>query len=703
MGKPDQLDRDPSEKYDAILIGAGGAGMCLLLSMHESGWLRDKRLLVIEPDGKSQNDRTWCFWAKVEDPIVRSLEAIPMSNWGQAWAGGQNQPLDPYSYYHLRSADLYRYIKDLIVRYPEVQWLSAQADAVGETTSGVWVRAEGQIYWAGHVFDSRLRPEQLNNLQNGQTLWQSFVGWRIRQASPMDAPGAIRLMDFGIAQDEATQFIYVVPTSSCEALVEVTRFGVAPIEERRAEQLLSAWLEGRSSRYEVLERESGCIPMSQALNASAPQHPIEARIIPIGTAAGAVKASTGYALRRMFDHARGITTALIQGTPLPTPRTAPRFAFYDTLLLHLLIVRPALGKIIFERLFKRVCLKRVLTFLDEKSTVWQDISLLLSLPMRPFLQALFQIYTRAPYAWVSWPAKLQAGAATVGLAILAWIFQWIAPAALERIAPPLLLAGMIFPGIPHGALDHCLSMAGRLQGRRLWRFIATYVGIMALVLAIWKLSPLLGLGVFLLYSAWHFGETDLRDWGAFRPYLALIYGIALLAFLLAVHPTELEYYLRALGLDLPVQLSPVLLQATAAVGLAGIVGIGILTPPAGRRAWLHTAIVLLIGAWLPLIVAFGLYFIGLHSLRSWLHLRSGLQTTTPALLKMATPFSLGAFALFGGLLALDRLADLPFEGILPAMFVFLAAVSAPHIWFMHNFYQNARATGEKNSSPANYR
>lgn len=703
MGKPDQLDRDPSEKYDAILVGAGGAGMCLLLSMHESGWLRDKQLLVIEPDSKSQNDRTWCYWAKDEAPIVRSLGPLSVHHWDKAWAGGRLQPLAPYRYYHLRSADLYHFVKNLIGRYPEVQWLSARADAVGETASGAWVRAEGRVYRAGYVFDSRLRPDQLASLHSGQTLWQSFVGWRIRLSSPLDTPDALRLMDFDIAQDEATQFIYVLPTSSCEALVEITRFGVAPIEERRAEQLLSAWLAGRSSRYEVFEKETGCIPMSQALNPSAHRHQIGDRIIPIGTAAGAVKASTGYAMRRMFDHARGITTALIQGTPLPTPRTAPRFAFYDTLLLYLLIVRPALGKIIFERLFRRVRLRRVLTFLDEKSTVWQDISLLLSLPVRPFLQALFQIYTRAPYARVSWPAKIQTGAATVGLAILAWIFQWIAPAALEQIAPPLLLAGMIFPGIPHGALDHCLSMAGRLQGRRLWRFIATYVGIMALVLAIWKLSPLLGLGVFLLYSAWHFGETDLRDWGAFRSYLALIYGIAVLAFLLAVHPTELEYYLRALGLDLPAQLSPVLLQATAAVGLAGIVGIGMLTPPAGRRAWLHTALVLLIGAWLPLIVAFGLYFIGLHSLRSWLHLRSGLQTTTPALLKMATPFSLGAFALFGGLLALDRLADLPFEGLIPAMFVFLAAVSAPHIWFMHNFYQHAEAIGEKNSPPANYR
>ena len=673
--------------YDAILIGAGGAGMCLLLAMHERRWLTDKRVLILEPDPKDGNDRTWCFWAKDSDPIAASLGPLASCHWDYTWINGEPQPLHPYRYYHLRSADFYRHVKQLLAGYPLVEWRHLPAGVIAEAEAGLWVEAGGELCQAQWVFDSRLRPEQQQGLREDErAVWQSFVGWRVRFPTDRADPAAIRLMDFSVAQDGAAQFMYLLPTAADEMLVEITRFGTASIRPDRAASLLEDWL-GRhlGDDYEILETEAGCIPMNQRLNAPAPAHEPGARHIPIGTAAGAVKSSTGYALSRMFAHACGIVEALEKSAPCPAPYQAPRFAFYDSLLLHILARQPEQGQPIFEQLFERVPLRRVLAFLDEKSSLRQDIPLLLSLPIRPFLQALAEVYLR-PGAW---PRLSLGGALPLLIAALALLLQYAAPQALQSLGAPLLLLGMAFPGIPHGALDHCLSPAGQLQGGALLRFVVGYLAIMGLILLVWLLSPPLALLAFLLYSAWHFGETDLQHWGAFRPGRAWLHGAAALGFILAAHPGEFEAYLHALGLGPQLALPPLAMTGIAGASLLGLLGTGLFIPAAARASWLQTMLILLAGAFLPLLLAFGLYFIGVHSLRGWRHLQAGLRVSHAALLRQALPFSLGAFALFALLVAFSYLAELPFEGVIPGLFVFLAAISAPHIWFMHRFYGGA--------------
>ncbi len=673
--------------YDAILIGAGGAGMCLLLAMHERRWLTDKRVLILEPDPKDGNDRTWCFWAKDSDPIAASLGPLASCQWDYTWINGEPQPLHPYRYYHLRSADFYRHVKQLLAGYPLVEWRHLPAGLIAEAEAGLWVEAGGQLCQAQWVFDSRLRPEQQQGLREDErAVWQSFVGWRVRFPADRVDPAAIRLMDFSVAQDGAAQFMYLLPTAADEMLVEITRFGTASIRPDRAASLLEDWL-GRhlGDDYEILETEAGCIPMNQRLNAPAPTHQPAARHIPIGTAAGAVKSSTGYALSRMFAHACGIVEALEKAAPCPAPYQAPRFAFYDSLLLHILARQPEQGQPIFEQLFERVPLRRVLAFLDEESRLRQEIPLLLSLPIRPFLQALAEVYLRLG----ALPRPSLGGALPLLIAALALLLQFAAPQALQSLGAPLLLLGMAFPGIPHGALDHCLSPAGQLQGGALLRFVVGYLAIMGLILLVWLLSPPLALLAFLLYSAWHFGETDLQHWGAFRPGRAWLHGAAALGFILAAHPGEFEDYLHALGLGPQLAFPPLAMTGIAGASLLGLLGTGLFIPAAARASWLQTMLILLAGAFLPLLLAFGLYFIGVHSLRGWRHLQAGLRVSHAALLRQALPFSLGAFALFALLVAFSYLAELPFEGMIPGLFVFLAAISAPHIWFMHRFYGGA--------------
>ena len=49
-------------KYDYIFAGIGLASLMILDKMIENRLLENKKVLLLEPNDKKYNDRTWCFW-----------------------------------------------------------------------------------------------------------------------------------------------------------------------------------------------------------------------------------------------------------------------------------------------------------------------------------------------------------------------------------------------------------------------------------------------------------------------------------------------------------------------------------------------------------------------------------------------------------------------------------------------------------------
>lgn len=659
--------------------------MCLLLALYRSGYLNDHRVLVLDPDEKTGNDRTWCFWARDEDPIIRELGPMVSASWSWLDEGATRRPLSPFTYHHLRSGDLYRQVKAEVASCPNLRWLPHSVTAIRERDDHVLVEAGDHSFRAGQVCSSlpgeAFLPEDTNGMP---LLWQSFRGWRVRFEQPLPGPDAIRLMDFDIPQQGQCQFVYFLPTSPQEALAEITRFGDRPAMEAEALSLLEDWLLPRFGPFKVLEAEDGAIPMTQRLQQvrTGPS-----RIVPIGTPAGAVKPTTGYAFHTMFRHAQEIAAALTEGRPVPRIPLNGRFRFYDALLLDILSRHPALGSGIFDTLFRSNPPGRILAFIDERSTLWQEVLLLASLPWRPFLAALWRVRLRPSlYDTERWRTGF---APALALALILPAVFW--PQSMQALALPALLLGMVFPGLPHGALDHCLQGSRPLAGWPLWRFVARYLALMAAVLLLWMVSPWLGLGVFLLSSAWHFGETDTREWGAFHPVTALLQGGALLGFLLASHPAELAGYLQQLGGLSLEGLPEGALSAMAVLCLTLLLAIPLHLEGRARRLALGGLAVPLIGMFLPLLWAFGVYFIAQHSVRGWIHIRERAGMSTAGMLGQSAPFTAGALLLLGLLAWLDRTGTLDIRGLAAWLFVFLAAISLPHIVLMHRFYGSRTA------------
>jgi hypothetical protein len=99
---------------------------------------------------------------------------------------------------------------------------------------------------------------------------------------------------------------------------------------------------------------------------------------------------------------------------------------------------------------------------------------------------------------------------------------------------------------------------------------------------------------------------------------------------------------------------------------------------------LFTLTYLLLCSMLPLLVSFGIYFVGQHSLHGWRHLSLGLNEPSSQLWLKSIPFSIGGALI---IIYFLLLSSSNYEGV---FFIILSCLSIPHIFSMHHFYSKLK-------------
>jgi lycopene beta-cyclase len=372
-----------ANKYDYIITGAGCAGLSLLMQMIRSGKFRDKKILLLDKADKQINDRTWCFWEKE----TGLFEEIVYHNWDTVWfhdAGFSKELLlAPYSYKLIRGIDFYKYCFETISHHPNIHITKGNVEKLHSDANETYVIADGEKITAQYIFNSILfeRPALR---KKDYYLLQHFKGWVIETPDPVFDPTKATLMDFRVNQEQGTTFVYVMPFSATRALVEYTLFTKQLINEHLYEEGLRQYIDQfiRPSSYTITEEEYGIIPMT---NYRFPTH--ENNIIHIGTAGGQTKASSGYTFRFIQKHSAAIVEQLIAGQSPVIKNAQKRFRFYDSTLLHILENNKLPGHEIFTALFKKNKPQQVLRFLDNESSIGDELKIITSLPTMPFLKA----------------------------------------------------------------------------------------------------------------------------------------------------------------------------------------------------------------------------------------------------------------------------------------------------------------------------
>lgn len=375
--------------YDYIITGGGLAGMSLLYYILNSK-LKDKKILILDQSAKEKNDRTWCYWEQKNT----AFDFLVHHRWEyldfHTFDFSKTLNIKPYQYKMIRSIDFYNYCKDLLSKSTNVDNYVEKVIKVENLPSKVLISTDNGQYSADFCFNSILfeKPSLTSNIY----LDQHFKGWIIQTETPAFDPTKATLMDFRLPHDGETKFVYVLPTSTTEALIEATLFSEKHLTTEAYDDLIKGYIQKylpTVKSYKILHEEFGVIPMTDYSFSKG-----EGRILNIGTAGGHTKASSGYTFWYVQNKMKHLVEQLEKEGNPPVALTLREriFSFLDHVFLNVLKYKRVPPPQIFGGLFKHNTPVQVLKFMSEQTSFLETVRILLKMQILPFFKAMLHTF-----------------------------------------------------------------------------------------------------------------------------------------------------------------------------------------------------------------------------------------------------------------------------------------------------------------------
>ncbi|WP_172592020.1 lycopene cyclase family protein [Subtercola boreus] len=398
-----------------VILGAGCAGLSAAVAMLDAG--STGPILLIDSRTEYRDDRTWCFW-DVEPTPFSHLARSRITTWEVRASrnSGSRGSIPPglsarasapaTAYLSLAANDFYQAALDrlaesgtvgLLLGEPALGWLESPTE-VFLTTASRQIRAKQIVDARGLRMPVAASPEEASPVEAAEArrgrgtrihpsetwLPQAFVGLHIVTERPVFDPGSCLLMDFTVDQGCGLRFMYVVPVSTTEALVEhvfLTETTLSEVGFVAGIDLYLAREFGLEPRdYRVLATERGCIPMTDSVFRDRPSP----RVTLLGTRGGATRPSTGYTFLRIQRSCRALAERLVRGTDVRDPADPPTRSLLDAIFLRFLADHPGRAPLVFHRMFDRVEPSALVRFLSEQSDWRDNARLILALPKGRF-------------------------------------------------------------------------------------------------------------------------------------------------------------------------------------------------------------------------------------------------------------------------------------------------------------------------------
>lgn len=273
--------------------------------------------------------------------------------------------------------------------------------------------------------------------------------------------------------------------------------------------------------------------------------------------------------------------------------------------------------------------------------------------------------------------QLQGLAFSVAALVLAAVTATL-PRFPQRFELIAVAAVIITLGVPHGGLD--MVFARELHGMRgilRWAVFGLLYGLLAAsVVAVWLVAPAVFLIGFLLISAVHFsGDPDQGT----RVVSRALYGGAVIVLPAAFHAEETGHLFGLLaGNDAAAMLMP-WLEAMSLPWLAALAACAAIEVRRSPRTALELMAVGTLAVAAPPLVAFAVFFCGMHSVRhvlrtaEWARRSGRWLMVASALLPAAAVLGVAVGGWFW-------MGDTPLDArIIRLVFVGLAALTVPHM------------------------
>ncbi|MDA8956028.1 Brp/Blh family beta-carotene 15,15'-dioxygenase [Flavobacteriales bacterium] len=279
------------------------------------------------------------------------------------------------------------------------------------------------------------------------------------------------------------------------------------------------------------------------------------------------------------------------------------------------------------------------------------------------------------------------------------IFRSFAEVSLET---QLLFSSffILFIGIPHGAIDHVLFFKKRNLSQI--QFYSVYLGLILLFLVLWIYFPFWSLLLFLLISAFHFGESQFSEINTSNLIKYLLYpvwGIALLSTLMHYNLHELidiTTFFKDTN-DLQIMYDEVFIfQLYLITNIGSIILLLLLAVKSHMNldrlfSELFLLLILHITFYLfPFLIAFTMYFVILHSIKVMNQEYQFLKQDSDNFkfidfFKILIPYSLLSIFFTALIIALSYVGVISYSVPLVSIII-ISVITLPHAIVMHVFY-----------------
>lgn len=294
----------------------------------------------------------------------------------------------------------------------------------------------------------------------------------------------------------------------------------------------------------------------------------------------------------------------------------------------------------------------------------------------------------------------------LGLTLAVWHNIGSGIPSSVQIVFSLLFIGLT--GIPHGAIDHLVEQETAKRMDKSFEmpvFILKYLLIMLGYGIVWLWQPSISLLLFIIISAWHFGETDIENAPSDAPwnFTRLFFGSFVIGYLLLTHSGEVTPILGRISQYNPTLMNTwhnlVEFQNAAFLFSFLIFSIVFSIAQSNKSIFidkiriLRLFIILITAYFLPLMVAFALYFGGWHALCSFNTIKNYIFNSEVNKLKSTPALALSVWSktLLFSVIAVVFLGFATWYWFnyrqesdpLPPLFIFLSLITLPHLTVMH--------------------
>jgi lycopene beta-cyclase len=270
-----------------IIAGGGLAGCLAALAIAERR--PDVPLLLLEAEERFGGNHVWSFFdGDVARDDLWLVEPLIRSRWPdhEVRFPRRSRTLG-FGYNSIRSERL-----DQVVRVrlrPDQYRLGARIASLGPEEVHL---DDGEVITAGGVVDARGAA----NLDGLDLAWQKFVGRTYRFEEPHGSTRPV-IMDAFVDQEDGYRFVYALPFSATELLIEDTYYSESPkldvplLRQRIEKYHLEAW-----EPAELIAEETGVLPVALGGDIAQLWSTRDAPVARLGLRGGFFHPTTGYSL-----------------------------------------------------------------------------------------------------------------------------------------------------------------------------------------------------------------------------------------------------------------------------------------------------------------------------------------------------------------------------------------------------------------------